>query len=71
MKQSRYMNGDDVSVSRPAAYYPSSTRPNGLSPRRNRKCLILSQTMVIDVDPTKVRELIFSKCPDSSHLSEE
>ncbi|OAX41560.1 hypothetical protein K503DRAFT_863759 [Rhizopogon vinicolor AM-OR11-026] len=52
MKQSRYINADDVSVSRPA-YYPSSNKLNGLSPRRNRKCLILSQTMVIDIDPTK------------------
>jgi hypothetical protein len=57
------MNGDEVGVSRPVGYYPSSTRPNGLSPRRNRKCLILSQSMVIDIDPTKVCELVFCKFP--------
>lgn len=52
IKTSRYINGDEVSITRPGGYYPSSlSRPGG--PKRNRKCLILSQTMVIDIDPTK------------------
>ncbi|KAG2037378.1 hypothetical protein BDR03DRAFT_920145 [Suillus americanus] len=52
IKTSRYINGDEVSITRPGGYYPSSlSRPCGV--RRNRKCLILSQTMVIDIDPTK------------------
>jgi len=62
IKPSRYIN-DEVSASRPVGYYPSSVRPNGSSPKRNRKCLILSQSMVIDVDPTKVREGATSGVP--------
>ncbi|KAG1728619.1 uncharacterized protein EDB91DRAFT_1161332 [Suillus paluster] len=53
IKQSRYI-ADEVGVTRPGGYYPSSlSRPIGTGPRRNRKCLILSQTMIIDIDPTK------------------
>ncbi|KAG6868803.1 hypothetical protein C0993_010099 [Termitomyces sp. T159_Od127] len=37
-----------------AAYYPSSNvRPTNPSPRRHKKRIILSQSMVIDIDPNK------------------
>ncbi|EGN95758.1 hypothetical protein SERLA73DRAFT_162510 [Serpula lacrymans var. lacrymans S7.3] len=45
-------NGDEYS--HPRSYYPASTaRLHGASPKRNKKRLILSQSMVIDIDPGK------------------
>lgn len=44
-----------------AGYYPSSVaRPKNPSPRRNKKRIILSQSMVIDIDPLKVNTSILS-----------
>ncbi|KAJ3761129.1 hypothetical protein EV360DRAFT_93195 [Lentinula raphanica] len=41
----------------PRGHYPgNSTRALNSSPRRNKKRLILSQTMVIDVDPNKLSD---------------
>ncbi|RDB22222.1 Vacuolar membrane-associated protein IML1 [Hypsizygus marmoreus] len=41
-----------------AGYYPSSVaRPKNPSPRRNKKRIILSQSMVIDIDPNKAAKL--------------
>lgn len=36
----------------------SSGRAKGLSPRRMKKRLIVSQSMVIDIDPNKVRTVV-------------
>jgi hypothetical protein len=51
---SRYVQGDDAN-GRPSSSGLTSGRPSNSSPRRNRKRLILSQSMVIDVDSSKVR----------------
>lgn len=39
---------------------PSGITRVGTSPRRNKKRLILSQSMVIDIDPNKVTSPTFS-----------
>ncbi|TFK36407.1 hypothetical protein BDQ12DRAFT_736999 [Crucibulum laeve] len=47
----RYGPGDDVNHR--SGYYPSSVPRTKAPARRNKKRLILSQTMVIDIDPNK------------------
>ena len=50
-KASRHTQYEDV-IGR--SYYPSSGKPSGVSPKRTRKRMILTQSMIIDVDPGKV-----------------
>lgn len=51
----RYTSQDEKESShRPSGFYPGGTR-SALAMKKNTKRLVLSQTMVIDVDPSKVR----------------
>lgn len=60
-KASRHTQYEDSMIGR--SYYPSSQgKPSGVSPKRTRKRMILTQSMIIDVDPGKVG-------PDSSGIS--
>jgi len=52
-KASRHTQYEDNLTGR--SYYPSSQgKPSGVSPKRTRKRMILTQSMIIDVDPGKV-----------------
>lgn len=52
-KATRHTQYEDVLIGR--NYYPSSQgKPSGVSPKRTRKRIILTQSMIIDVDPGKV-----------------
>jgi hypothetical protein len=51
-KAGRHTQYEDSLIGR--SYYPSSGKPSGVSPKRTRKRTILTQSMIIDVDPGKV-----------------
>lgn len=52
-KASRHTQFEDGLIGR--SYYPSSQgKASGVSPKRTRKRMILTQSMIIDVDPGKV-----------------
>ena len=57
-KASRHTQNEDTLIGR--NYYPSAdqAKPSGVSPKRMRRRLILTQSTIIDVDPGKV-------CPHS------
>lgn len=53
-RSNRHVSGEDSSAR--SGHYPSSaSKPSGLSVRRPKKRLILSQSVVIDIDSNKVR----------------
>lgn len=57
-KASRHTSYEENLIGR--SYYPSNQgKASGISPRRTRKHMILTQSMVIDVDPGKVGRASF------------
>ena len=51
---SRHVSAEEKDLSKSIGHHPENGPRGGLSSKKNRKRLVVSQTIVIDVDPHKV-----------------